>query len=729
MQARDKANNDDQTPDIRSFTVTEPPPDFPQIEIYMDESVFNVGDTLRVFYRSRSGAADNIVDVYVLFESFYSGRLFYFYEDRSDRAPAWLAKRLANIDLSKVEIKVPPETMTKLAPAASKPIENWLHESSPGYFIKNWEVENTSGHLFDYTILSDFPRGNYRLYTWLTKPDADHNDVLGERSSTTFEVISPADPCFIATAAYGNPLAEEIQHLRAFRDKYLLSNWPGRWFVALYYRFSPPVAEYISQHDFLRKLTRAGLKPVILMARFSLNATLSQKILIVTSGFLLLTGLLLRLRQRCIRMPIRKVGTISTMLTLLALLLAIGFIAGGCGGSDDTPLVTEEQPDEPPTVTIASPTDGESFSEGGSIEFIGLAKDPEDGILPNSSLVWRSDLDGNIGQGKGFRKSDLSTGIHSIELTGTDSQGKAITDSITIEIVVSSPGEVVASLPAPGNGPIGLTWDGRDLWVADNRQDAIYKIDCCTGQVISSFPSPGPEPSGLAWDGDYLWNIDLSEDKIYKISLPEVSYANLLLFNIGLEFQGDLDDGSISDELRQEFGNNGVSLAQNVMISIEKEGSEWLITDEDGNKQYTVRKEESELNIYGNSFTSPEVNPIALTWDGECLWTADTKQKRIYKINPADGSVIQSFSSPGDYPCGLAWDGDYLWTVDVWYHKIYKIDPSNGSIITSLPAPGTWPRDLTWDGKYLYMADSTEKKIYKIKIPEEPEEPEELEKP
>ena len=287
VKARDKSNNVDPSPATEEFTITEPPSEFPQIEIYMAESVFNVGDTLRVFYRSKRGTADNIVDVYILFESLYSGRLFYFYEDRSDRAPAWLAKRLANIDLSKVEIKVPPETMAKLAPAASKPIENWLHESSPGYFIKNWEVENTSGHLFDYTILSDFPRGNYRLYTWLTKPDADYNDVLGERSSTTFEVISPADPCFIATAAYGNPLAEEIQHLRAFRDKYLLSNWPGRWFVALYYRFSPPVAEYISQHDFLRKLTRAVLKPAILMARFSLNATLSQKILIVISGLIL----------------------------------------------------------------------------------------------------------------------------------------------------------------------------------------------------------------------------------------------------------------------------------------------------------------------------------------------------------------------------------------------------------------------------------------------------------
>ena len=69
--------------------------------------------------------------------------------------------------------------------------------------------------------------------------------------------------CFIATAAFGSPLAPQVQLLREFRDRYLMTNAPGRLFVSTYYRISPPVATFIAESEALRAIVRAGLIPVI----------------------------------------------------------------------------------------------------------------------------------------------------------------------------------------------------------------------------------------------------------------------------------------------------------------------------------------------------------------------------------------------------------------------------------------------------------------------------------
>ncbi len=80
--------------------------------------------------------------------------------------------------------------------------------------------------------------------------------------------INCAKGCFIATAAYGSPLAPQVQHLRTFRDRFLMPYSFGQWFVDLYYRYSPPLAEVLAQHDDLRAVVRAGLRPMISFAQF-----------------------------------------------------------------------------------------------------------------------------------------------------------------------------------------------------------------------------------------------------------------------------------------------------------------------------------------------------------------------------------------------------------------------------------------------------------------------------
>jgi hypothetical protein len=88
-----------------------------------------------------------------------------------------------------------------------------------------------------------------------------YNDTL-EGTTLQFTTTTPSTPppsgggCFIATAAYGTPTAEQIDVLREFRDVVLLESTMGSQFVALYYQLGPPVADFRSGSNFSRTLVR-----------------------------------------------------------------------------------------------------------------------------------------------------------------------------------------------------------------------------------------------------------------------------------------------------------------------------------------------------------------------------------------------------------------------------------------------------------------------------------------
>jgi hypothetical protein len=74
--------------------------------------------------------------------------------------------------------------------------------------------------------------------------------------------------CFIATAAYGTSLHEDIDVLRDFRDEYLMTNQIGRAFTELYYSTSPPIADVIRDNEGLRTIVRKGLvEPLVYLLR------------------------------------------------------------------------------------------------------------------------------------------------------------------------------------------------------------------------------------------------------------------------------------------------------------------------------------------------------------------------------------------------------------------------------------------------------------------------------
>ena len=73
--------------------------------------------------------------------------------------------------------------------------------------------------------------------------------------------------CFVATAAFETPLANEIYVLRNFRDQTLRYSSFGRSFISVYYSYGPYIARFIDKHPIFKKPIRILIKASIKLGK------------------------------------------------------------------------------------------------------------------------------------------------------------------------------------------------------------------------------------------------------------------------------------------------------------------------------------------------------------------------------------------------------------------------------------------------------------------------------
>ncbi|MEZ4872827.1 MAG: CFI-box-CTERM domain-containing protein [Bdellovibrionales bacterium] len=92
--------------------------------------------------------------------------------------------------------------------------------------------------------------------------------------------------CFIATAAYGTHMHKHLNVLRAFRNKFLLTNSYGKKFVNFYYDWGAKFSFLVRDSKWIRYASLLVLWPTIGFAKLSLQLGLVQSILLTLLAFI-----------------------------------------------------------------------------------------------------------------------------------------------------------------------------------------------------------------------------------------------------------------------------------------------------------------------------------------------------------------------------------------------------------------------------------------------------------
>jgi len=88
-------------------------------------------------------------------------------------------------------------------------------------------------------------------------------------------------------------MERHVTVLKNFRDSYLLLWAPGRIFVRAYYKYSPPLAHFISKHETLKVAVRISLLPLVAVSystlHFGSTITLTMLAVLLTLAIFLVS--------------------------------------------------------------------------------------------------------------------------------------------------------------------------------------------------------------------------------------------------------------------------------------------------------------------------------------------------------------------------------------------------------------------------------------------------------
>ena len=165
-----------------------------------------------------------------------------------------------------------PTTVTINLPDGEAPTTYWKYGPTPLDGTDHWYeflYNGTTGAELDGNVITlhfvDGERGDH---------DLAEDGIIDDPGGPAFVSNGgggSSSTCFIATAAYGTSWEPHVMTLRQFRDSYLLTNKLGTKLVEAYYKYSPPMANYIAQHRGLRSAVRVGLAPLVGFSWLAMN--------------------------------------------------------------------------------------------------------------------------------------------------------------------------------------------------------------------------------------------------------------------------------------------------------------------------------------------------------------------------------------------------------------------------------------------------------------------------
>lgn len=123
------------------------------------------------------------------------------------------------------------------------------------------------GKIATITLEGLLPETDYYVAVRAYDDCRNSSPITVTKFTSADRTVGTVDACFIATAAYGSLMANDVADLRHVRDSLLGRTIFGELAIETYYTFGPAVAGVVGESDMLRHAARTLLAPLIARVR------------------------------------------------------------------------------------------------------------------------------------------------------------------------------------------------------------------------------------------------------------------------------------------------------------------------------------------------------------------------------------------------------------------------------------------------------------------------------
>ena len=248
--------------------------------------------------------------------------------------------------------------------------------------------------------------------------------------------------------------------------------------------------------------------------------------------------------------------------------------------------------------------------------------------------------------------------------------------------------EAIQSGPdfATGITPIGVAFDGANMWVTNSGSATVTKLRASDGANLGTF-AVGTQPQGVAFDGANIWAANTGGDTVTKLRASDgVCVGGACTFAVG--------DGPV-----------GVAF----------DGANIWVANFNSNTVTKLRA--SDGACVGTCTFAVGTNPFGVAFDGANIWVANYSSANVTKLRASDGACVGTCTfAVGTNPRGVAFDGANIWVANNNSNNVTKLRASDGACVgTCIFAVGTNPAEVAFDGANIWVANGSSANVTKLR--------------